>query len=41
MTDDERRRVAERLRKLAESVLPPWVWYTDNSGREAKRPYDG
>lgn len=28
VTDDERSRVAERLRKLAESDLPPWVGYT-------------
>ena len=27
-TDEERRRVAERLRWLAESDLPPWVGYT-------------
>ena len=27
-TDDERRRVAESLRWLAESDLPPWVGYT-------------
>ena len=27
-TDDERRRVAERLRWLMDSDLPPWVGYT-------------